>query len=183
MGDFNGRTGENDDYIEIEDELNDMIHRSNCDKLVNTNGRLLLDMCKTTEMSIVNGRVGDDKEIGAFTCHTHNGKSLIEYFLINSSALSLIDNITVWPFDPCLSDVHCVIVMRISNTEKHTALMKETVSKRIRKWNDEMKSSHKCDPHFNEMTDIDALLEIELNTLQALNETNSLIVNVKRNQP
>ena len=34
MGDFNGRTGENNDYIEIEDELNDMIHRSICDKLV-----------------------------------------------------------------------------------------------------------------------------------------------------
>ena len=68
--------------------------------------------------------------------------------------------------------------MRISNTEKHTAPMKDTISKRIRKWNDEMKSSYKCDPHFNEMTDIDALLETELNTLQALNETNSLIVNV-----
>ena len=70
MGHFNGRTGENDDYIEIEDELNDMIHRSDHDKLVNTNGRLLLDKCKTNEMSIVNGRVGDDKGIGAFTCHT-----------------------------------------------------------------------------------------------------------------
>ena len=60
MGDFNGRTGENDDYIESERELIDMIHRSNCDKLGNSNERLLLDMCKTTEMSIVNGRVGDD---------------------------------------------------------------------------------------------------------------------------
>ena len=99
MGDFIGRTGVNDDYIEIEDELHDMIHRCNCDKLVNTNGRLVLDICRTTEMSIVNGRVVVDKGIGAFTCHTLNGKSLIDYFLINSSALSLIDNITVWPFD------------------------------------------------------------------------------------
>ena len=71
-----------------------------------------------------------------------------------------------------------MIVMRISNTEKPTAPKKDTASKRIRKWNDEMKSSYKCDPHFNEMTDIDALLETELNTLQALNETNSVIVNV-----
>ena len=177
MRDFNGRTGETD-YIEIEGELYDMIHRSNCDKLVNTNGRLLLDMCKTTKMSIVNGRVGDDKGIGAFTCHTHNGRSPIDYFLINSSALSLIDNVTVWPFYPCLSDVHCDRNENI-NTEVHTAPMKESVSKRIRKRNEEMKSSYKCDPHFNEMTDIDALLETELNTLQALNETNSLIVNVQ----
>ena len=41
-----------------------------------------------------------------------------------------------------------------------------------------MKSSYECDPQFNEMTDIDALLETELNTLEALNETNSVIVNV-----
>ena len=71
-----------------------------------------------------------------------------------------------------------MIVSRISNTEKHTTPMKETVSKRIRKWNNEMKSSYKCDPHFTEMTEIDALLETELNMLQALNETNSLIVKV-----
>ena len=178
MGDFNARTGENDDYVEIEGETNDICHRSDCDKLVNTNGRLLLDMCKTTEMSIVNGRVGDDKGIGAFTCHTHNGRSLIDYCLIDSLALSLIGNITVWPFDPCLSDVHCVIVMRISNTEVHTAPKKENVSTRIRKWNDKIKSSYNCDPHFNEMTDMDTLLDTELNTLQALNEINSQIVNV-----
>ena len=35
MGDFNGRTGENDEYIETEGEINDMIHRSKCDKLGN----------------------------------------------------------------------------------------------------------------------------------------------------
>ena len=143
-----------------------------------------LDKCKTTEMSIVNGRVGDDKGIGVFTCHTHNGKSLIDCFLFNSSALSVIDSITVWPLDPFLFFVHCVIVLRISKTEKHTAPMKETFSKRIRKWNDEMKSSYKCDPHYNEMTDFDALLETELNTLQALNETSSLIVKViKKSAP
>ena len=87
---FNARTGESEDFVELDNEHNEVPSRRNRDKIINTNGRCLLDLCKTTEMSIVNGRIGSDKGIGEFTCITHNGKSLIDYFIIDSSSLNLI---------------------------------------------------------------------------------------------
>ena len=37
-------------------------------------------------------------------------KSLIDYFIIDSSSWVLIKDITLWNFDECLSDVHCPVV-------------------------------------------------------------------------
>ena len=39
---------------------------------------MLIDLCKTTDMSILNRRTANDEGIGKFTCITHNGKSNID---------------------------------------------------------------------------------------------------------
>ena len=83
LGDFNAHTGVSEDFVELDNEQIDIPHRTNRDKITNRNGRCLLHLSKTTEMSFVNGRKGSDKGID-FTCVTHNGKSLIDYFLKDS---------------------------------------------------------------------------------------------------
>ena len=40
--------------------------RSNLDKLVNNNGRQLIELCKTANLKFLNGRFGSDKSIGQF---------------------------------------------------------------------------------------------------------------------
>ena len=60
-----------DDYI-----LDEYLPRSSQDKNMNSNGPLLLEFCKQTNMRILNGRTGSDKGIGKFTCHTRRVKAL-----------------------------------------------------------------------------------------------------------
>ena len=111
LGNFNARTGVSEDSVELENEQIDIPYRSYRDKITNTNERCLLDVCKTTEMSIVNGRIGSDKKIGDFTCVTHEGRRLIDYFLYNNSSLNLIQDLIVPNFDDCLSELHCAVVI------------------------------------------------------------------------
>ena len=44
-------------------ELGFITDRYNNDLMTNSNGLHLIDMCKSFDLSIVNGRFGDDKEI------------------------------------------------------------------------------------------------------------------------
>lgn len=73
MEDFNARTSELEDFdVQSENPAfttlntchdsndNQLPHRHNCDKIVNKNGQLLIDLCRSTEHRIINGRfVGD----------------------------------------------------------------------------------------------------------------------------
>ena len=47
--------------------------RSNQDKVLNAFGNRLLHLCKETCLRIINGRCGDDKNLGKFTCYNCYG--------------------------------------------------------------------------------------------------------------
>ena len=53
-------------------------------------GICLLDMCKSTELRIVNGRTGENKFIGRFTCIKGTGKSVEDYVLCKYELFSMI---------------------------------------------------------------------------------------------
>ena len=91
-GDMNGRTGCLPDYVVhdisknlslpddyIEDNGLDLPHRTNSDKMINNYGRLLLELCKTCSLRILNGRAGTDRGVGKWTCTKHNGPSVVDY--------------------------------------------------------------------------------------------------------
>ena len=86
MGDLNARCGTNDDfiletdvfekYIPFIDNSNDeeiisINNRSSLDKICNASGVKLLDICKSTDIRIVNGRIGDDLNIGNSLIYLH----------------------------------------------------------------------------------------------------------------
>ena len=79
------------------------VRRFNEDKLVNNNGRLLLDFCKGLDLHIVNGRVGNDLGRGKLTC---KNTSTIEYVIASLNCFQLIKDFDVDIFDSFLSDVH-----------------------------------------------------------------------------
>ena len=91
LGDLNARTACKSDYVDddrplFRHEQNDshqagLIPRTSCDKGSNRFGDCLLDLCKAVDLRIVNGRVGNDFNIGKFTCFTHNGESTVDYLL------------------------------------------------------------------------------------------------------
>jgi len=118
MGDLNARTakcqdyisndGQNsrqmyEDFIELEEELG----RQNMDQTVSEQGKRLLEICKSSNMRIVNGRkVGDSQ--GAFTCYKHNGQSAVDYCLARAT---LYDSIRFFQVHDLMGDIsdHCMV--------------------------------------------------------------------------
>ncbi len=98
-GDLNGRTGQApdfpsnyfyDDFIKLDDEP--MFHgmeesdkklsmRHSEDTKFNTQGRALLNLCKETDLRIVNGRHSLDKGLGKFTFYRGSSRSVNDYLI------------------------------------------------------------------------------------------------------
>ena len=105
-GDINARTGCEPDYIlfdhyieaglNINIESTDIPPRKNKDHVIDSYGKRLIELCKTTNLLIANGRLGSDKGIGEFTFYGQNGCSAVDYLL-----LSLLDFETISHFNVC----------------------------------------------------------------------------------
>ena len=86
FGDLNARVGQRSEYITFDGPLQDLDDHSDIDQSLarasSDNGtKRLLDLCKSLNMRIVNGRVGLDSEQGKPTCCTYNGESVIDYLI------------------------------------------------------------------------------------------------------
>ena len=108
-GDMNARTAEQDDYTRLAD-LQDFVdvpeegaylgadvpQRSNCDKASTTGtwGEELLELCRSTELLIVNGRTPGDPT-GRFTFTSPQGQSVVDYFLVSAQHLSSVADMRV----------------------------------------------------------------------------------------
>ena len=95
-------------------ELGFITDRFNNDLMTNSSGLHLIDMCKSFDLNIVNGRFGDDKEIGDYTCYNKNGgRSTVDYAIVSNNIFENILNFNVDTFDNYLSDVHCPITLSL----------------------------------------------------------------------
>ena len=131
LGDFNARTSNLNDYnlndddfsgsftpfafdtlgdsIKNLDRLGIQLNRISKDSKTNNNGYKLINVCKDFDLHILNGRIGDDKKVGDFTCVSNNGNSVVDYIIMSSNLLPMASNFTVDIFDKCLSDKHRTI--------------------------------------------------------------------------
>ena len=103
IGDFNARTNCLPDHIpaanhtdgvnSVIPNLGHFLKRSNCDTgYPNKHGRNLINLCRSTNLRILNGRKFGDT-IGNLTCISHNGASCIDYALASNS---LFDKISLF---------------------------------------------------------------------------------------
>ena len=115
QGDFNGRTGKKDDFIQPDEFLDDLFNdistqsaytlppRNSEDIQTNPRGEELLDFCKSNEFAIVNGRkIGD--LFGKCTSHQYNGSSVVDRALVPITCFEKVINFRVGNFVPWLSD-------------------------------------------------------------------------------
>ena len=72
---------------------------------MNKRGIELVDMCKSLELNIINGRKTGDP-FGKYTCFTWNGNSVVDYLLTSDSLFPQISSLEVGEFLPWFSD-HC----------------------------------------------------------------------------
>ena len=124
MGDLNSRTSLAKDYISNDNnqhihvppnytEDRDIIQRKSQDSVKHacSFGNKLIQMCKSTSLKIVNGRVFGDSE-GKFTCHQWNGSSVVDYVLTDYTTMSRLKYFIVEELLPTLSD-HCMITFAL----------------------------------------------------------------------
>ena len=119
VGDLNSRTGqlsdilEFDKYLDIEEDFDDdnieynellstmqnvfPVHK-NEDKVIDSHGWKLIDLCKTTDHAIVNGRLCNDQN-GNFTFCSTRGLSVTDYLLTHKFNLDSLNNFQILDFN------------------------------------------------------------------------------------
>ena len=115
-------TGDNSDCEKL-NILNEFqcVNRASDDKSTNNFGNQLLQMCKTTNLIIVNGRLGYDKGIGKVTCSNSRGQSTVDYVICSPGIFRYIDEFKIHSMYP--ESDHSPILFEIKcseRTAKHT---------------------------------------------------------------
>ena len=132
-GDFNARTGNLDDFIQMDDDNNiynmpsyyiaDTVHkRHSSDRIVQKCGRKLIKICTDNNMYILNGRTLGDL-LGSPTCFSPKGKSVVDYFLCSQNIMPMIikfhvDNLTVFS-DHCPIELLVYLPIQVNSSSKN----------------------------------------------------------------
>ena len=139
MGDFNARTGDLEDYEYHDDKImeiqnissksNPKCKRRNCDSTVNNQGEQIINLCKTFDLVLLNGRsLGDFW--GNFTHYNNNGgASTIDICITSCDIFKNITNFRVCPQSELSS--HCRISAEFNNK---TEILKQ--ENQTFKWSD-----------------------------------------------
>ena len=128
MGDFNSRTGKYSDSICHDGNniiTNDQsefslrpTQRNSFDNKLNNHSKRLLSICKSADLTILNGRVSGDS-LGRATFHGRNGISVIDYTMCDQDVILNISNFIVNQPSP-LSDHSSIITWLNINTNNST---------------------------------------------------------------
>ena len=102
--------------------------RNSEDKIKNKRGGELLDLCKVSDLLILNGRTAGDI-FGKFTCHNWNGSSVVDYFIVPYEFIDNVASFNVGEYIPWLSD-HCTIgaSVRVANASRKLSPMKNPLN-------------------------------------------------------
>ena len=107
IGDFNGRTGDLDDNYSASEHVSPSIpspnpfvelpRRNNCDSVCNSHGKKIIQICKTFDLKILNGRMIGDSMGNCTHLNINNGSSTIDYSLCNQYLYDYVENFIVLP--------------------------------------------------------------------------------------
>ena len=76
----------------------------------------LLDLCKASSISLMNGKFGMDAGIGEYSCITNNGCSVVDYILCSSNCVDLLTGFCVC--DPTVYSDHNLLYIEFKASEQ-----------------------------------------------------------------
>ena len=82
------------------------LHRTTRDSIFNNEGKILLEICKSNNLFILNGRCGKDKEMGAFT---FKNTSTIDYSIFSTESLKFVADFDIKELVALYSDGHSLL--------------------------------------------------------------------------
>ena len=125
QGDLNARTGRGKDFVnphivdenENHKEVENMgvMQRNSEDTTLNQRGEELLELCKSLDMIILNGRKAGDPW-GKMTSHQHNGSAVVDYVIVSVNLLREVGYFSVGGFSAWVSD-HCPLLFEIKTVQ------------------------------------------------------------------
>ncbi|CAG2203008.1 unnamed protein product [Mytilus edulis] len=161
VGDFNARTGSEDDFIFVPDSESHVVDieniqinavcnldqydfsrkRNSRDKNKNRFGNQLIEFCKVNNFFIMNGRTLGDID-GKFTCRN---SSVVDYCLCSAELIKHFTDFKVLDFSSLYSDVHSPIEISLKQTDQEVSTKysddTRTNEQKIKNWTNE--KSHK----------------------------------------
>ena len=148
LGDLNSRTAKMNEMLETSKELDmddncfafdDKVSnrcRNSEDENINQFGRRLIDMCRHTNMLILNGRkIGDIQ--GRYTCHHYNGSSTVDYCIVNKALFTKVIYFKV--MNPSHISDHCALSVCFNSSREWAKTCDEKSCTQFPlgfKWND-----------------------------------------------
>ena len=137
FGDFNAKTRDIEDcltvnnydaFFDLEEDQGIFIGKRASQDLHETDmyGKKLIQLCITTGINIVNGRVGRDKGIGK--CTTKN-QSTIDYCLASPELFSQFVDFQIQDFNTVLSDVHAPLSIELKCKKINTNVKTRSIQK------------------------------------------------------
>ena len=195
-GDFNARTQTLEDFLDADDFLvrhfdfdvsmqefynassllskfNMNRKRSSKDKKINNEGRLLLNICKSSNTFILNGRCGTDKDTGSYT---FNDTSVIDYSIASSQFLKFVLDFEITKLDPLYTDNHSLLctTFNFGNALKLSKQKQGKVKNRKPKWNSDKKADFIMNLDSQKISDAKLFLD---QLRQNSNEVNQNMIN------
>ena len=110
--------------------------RVSVDSVINDNGKLLINLCKSNGLYIANGRVGKYPECG-FTCNTSRGSSMVDYVIVDSTLLVQIDNFHICEQTPISDHSGITALFKYNETVMNTEISEIAPTRYI--WNEDNK--------------------------------------------
>ena len=178
LGDFNSRTGNSPDYIQNDSkdinnftnsnllpdnyQIDKCFKRLSCDKVTNSQGNNLLDLCISSQLRILNGRYFGDI-LGNYTCMTSNGFSAVDYGIVSEGLLSSVKYFKTYDFNYLSDHTQIEIFLKSNwNIQNYNIFNENDWTKSILyKW-DPQKSKTKLINILSEKSTIDSIVNFEL---------------------
>ena len=122
----------NDDYLPIPEDFdydNPIKKRNTLDTdVVSGHGKDVISFCRSTGFRIVNGRLGDDQNIGNFTCYTPADSSLVDYCLLRERNFELIKHFYVCEINTISDHSYLQLHLKIKNKTRNEPTFEPTNS-------------------------------------------------------
>jgi len=113
---------------------------SKCTK-INKSGRRLLEICKSNNLFILNGRIGKDRHAGNYT---FRALSVIDYSIASTKLVPLFIDFEIIEMDSIFSDGHCLMSLQLVLSQNSQNNDKNKQNQHIkRRWDDS-----KCDEFY-----------------------------------
>ena len=158
LGDFNAKTERKEELLDVDNffeqffefddtltqfyNVSDMLLqykmdkiRNSKDKQINNEGRILLEICRSNNLFILNGRCGEDKGKGEFT---FKQCSVIDYSMVSAQALKFVSNFEICELDPLFTDCHSLFKTTLKFINVPPKINQQTYKKvkNLPKWQD-----------------------------------------------